>query len=81
MLISKGGSCFKQRTETARVPCLDLHKSKATTESCGTVGGADVACCLPVLYAGQEEVVEVVVVVVIRVAFFLLLLPTWDISQ
>jgi hypothetical protein len=77
VLISKGGSCFKQRTETARVPCLDLHKSKATTESCGTVGGADAACCLD---AGQEEVVEVVVVV-IRVAFFLLLLPTWDISQ
>jgi hypothetical protein len=80
VLISKGGSCFKQRTETARVPCLDLHKSKATTESCGTGGGADAACCLPVLDAGQEEVVEVVVVV-IRVAFFLLLLPTWDISQ
>lgn len=80
MLISKGSSCFKQRTETARVPCLDLHKSKATTESCGTVAGADAACCLLVLDAGQEEVVEVVVVV-IRVAFVFLLLPTWDISQ
>jgi len=76
VLISKGGSCFKQRTETARVPCLDLHKSKATTESCGVVVEEDVAGCLLVL----EEEVEVAVVV-IRVAFFFLWLPTWDISQ